>query len=161
MFLYSLGLFDCWATHPFKQLSKESGRIFELFIGFLKNIFLAPWTVAEVSAKLNNSTKIWAYAIPSMTFFVMFIILHIAEVAVDGCWAIGNIFSCFPGFLIVSGSFHLGFTFPSVLTYQSLVLINLFVLIFCQIKWNDFSSTKMPFPQINLSPEETEHTTYS
>ena len=96
MFLYPLGLFDCWATHPFKQLSKESGRIFELFIGFLKNIFLAPWTVAEVSAKLNNSTKVWAYAIPSMTFFVMFIILHIAEVAVDGCWAIGKVFSCFP-----------------------------------------------------------------
>ena len=92
MFLYPLGLFDCWATHPFKQLSKESGRIFELFIGFVKNIFLAPWTVAEVSAKLNNSTKVWAYAIPSMTFFVLFIIMHIAEVSVDGCWAIGKIF---------------------------------------------------------------------
>ena len=52
--------------------------------------------MAEVSAKLNNSTKVWAYAIPSMTFFVMFIILHIAEVAVDGCWAIGKVFSCFP-----------------------------------------------------------------
>ena len=92
MFCYPLGLFDCWATHPFKQLSKESGRIFELFIGFVKNIFLAPWTVAEVSAKLNNSTKVWAYAIPSMTFFVLFIIMHIAEVSVDGCWAIGKIF---------------------------------------------------------------------
>ena len=67
---FTVGLFDCFATHPVKQIRYEGKRILELFVGFLKNIFIAPWTVAQVSARLNNSTKVWAYAIPPVIFFM-------------------------------------------------------------------------------------------
>ena len=67
---FTIGLFDCFATHPVKQLKNEGKRILELFLGYLKNVFIAPWTVAQVQARLNNSTKVWAYAIPPVIFFV-------------------------------------------------------------------------------------------
>ena len=88
-----------------KQLRKEGKRILQLFIGFLKNIILAPWTVAEAAARLNNSTKVWAYAIAPTIFFTLFIIMHFAELAVDGCWAIGK----------TSGSTYPDLQFPALL----------------------------------------------
>jgi len=96
---FTIGLFDCFATHPVKQIRKEGKRILELFIAYLKNVFIAPWTVAQVSARLNNSTKVWAYAIAPVTFFVAFVLLHFAELAVDGCWAIAWFF--YLGFVTV------------------------------------------------------------
>ena len=36
---FSIGLFDCWAAHPFKQISMESNEISHLFAQFIKNIF--------------------------------------------------------------------------------------------------------------------------
>ena len=61
----------------------------------MKNIVLAPYTVGEVSARLNNSKKIWAYTIAPGISFVLFIIMHIAEFATTGStglWAIGWFF---------------------------------------------------------------------
>ena len=61
----------------------------------MKNIVLAPYTVGEVSARLNNSKKIWAYTIAPGISFVLFIIMHIAEFATSGStglWAIGWFF---------------------------------------------------------------------
>jgi len=135
---FAIGLFDCFATHPMKQLRKEGRRILDLFIGFLKNIILAPWTVAEAAARLNNSTKVWAYAIAPTIFFTLFIIMHFAELAVDGCWAIG-------------WCFYLGFV--TVLTS---------VRIQCRDRFNingnafeDFFASLFFYPNVALQLDET------
>ena len=89
---FSVGLFDCWATHPMRTLQKNFSEIGKLFIGFVQNIALAPWTVAKVQARLNDSDKVWAYAIPLGLSFALCIILHILELVSNGCWAIAWFF---------------------------------------------------------------------
>ena len=59
---------------------------------FCINIFIAPWTMAKVSARLNNSTKTFVHAIPFVTCFGLFICLHLAELACQGCWALAWFF---------------------------------------------------------------------
>ena len=89
---FAIGLFDCWAAHPMTQWKKKSREILELFVGFCINIFKAPWTMAEVQARLNNSDKVWAYAIAPTICMVLWIIFHFAEIGVNGMWAIGWFF---------------------------------------------------------------------
>ena len=48
--------------------------------------------MAKVSARLNNSTKTFVHAIPFVTCFGLFICLHLAELACQGCWALAWFF---------------------------------------------------------------------
>ena len=65
-----------------------------LFGKLILNIFIAPLTIAKVSARVYGKTaekrrKWWPYAIPSFGLFFLFILFHILEVvAIEGCWAI-------------------------------------------------------------------------
>jgi len=61
-------------------------------MGFCINIVKAPWTIAEVQARLNNSNKVWAYAIAPIISIALWIIFHFAEIGVSGCWAIAWFF---------------------------------------------------------------------
>ena len=54
---------------------------------FYINIIIAPWTIAKVYARLNNSEKTIVHAIPFVTCFSLFICLHLAELVCTGCWA--------------------------------------------------------------------------
>merc|ERR1712029_1166443 len=90
---FAVGLFDCWAAHPMTQWKKKSREILELFMGFCINIFKAPWTMAEVQARLNNSDKVWAYAIAPTICMVLWIIFHLAEVGVNGMWPLVGSFT--------------------------------------------------------------------
>ena len=85
---FSIGLFDCWAAHPIKQIKMESKMICYLFVEFLKNIFMAPWKLAIVKARLSASNKVWLYSIPYIFFFVSFIVLIFLNMFYNGCWAI-------------------------------------------------------------------------
>ena len=68
-----------------------------LFKKWAINIFIAPITIAKVSARVYGKTvekrrKWWPYAIPSVGLFGLFILFHILELAVPGCWAIAWFF---------------------------------------------------------------------
>ena len=72
-------------------------RVKMLFIRFVLNIFIAPITVAKVSARVYGKTaekrrKWWPYAIPSVGLFSLFIFFHLLELAIPGCWAIAWFF---------------------------------------------------------------------
>jgi len=72
-------------------------RVKMLFIRFVLNIFIAPITVAKVSARVYGKTaekrrKWWPYAIPSVGLFTLFIFFHLLDFAIPGCWAIGWFF---------------------------------------------------------------------
>ena len=57
------------------------------------NIFIGPITIAKVQARVYGKTeekqkKWWPYAIPSCGLFILFILFHVLELVVTGCWAI-------------------------------------------------------------------------
>jgi hypothetical protein len=63
----------------------------------LLNIFFTPITIAKVSARVYGETpekrkKWWPYAIPSVGLFLLFILFHVVELWVTGCWAIAWFF---------------------------------------------------------------------
>ena len=59
---------------------------------FCMNIIIAPWTIAKISARLNNSNKTIVHAIPFVTCFGLFVCLHLAELFCSGCWALAWFF---------------------------------------------------------------------
>ena len=92
---FAISLFDPLATAPYGEINmKATGK---LFLQFVANIVIAPYTVALVGARLNNSKKIWAYCNPAFALFGLFILCHILEALVTGMWAIAWIF--FLGFI--------------------------------------------------------------
>ena len=75
----------------------DTSRVRKLFIKWVINIFIAPITIAKVSARVYGKTadkrkKWWPYAIPSVGLFSLFILFHILELAVPGCWSIAWFF---------------------------------------------------------------------
>ena len=48
---FAIGLFDPFFTQPYKELKKHSEENLKLFLGFIKNIFLAPWTASQVNKR--------------------------------------------------------------------------------------------------------------
>merc|ERR1712110_638813 len=82
-------------AEPIKKI--KMSRVKMLFIRFVLNIFIAPITVAKVSARVYGKTaekrrKWWPYAIPSVGLFSLFIFFHLLELAIPGCWAIAWFF---------------------------------------------------------------------
>ena len=100
---FAISLFDPLGTLPYNELnSKTTGK---LFLQFVANIFIAPYTVAIVGARLNNSKKIWAFCIPACGMFGLFILCHILEAAVTGMWAIAWFF--FLGFVTMMTAYRI------------------------------------------------------
>ena len=72
-------------------------RVKTLFFKWFMNIFIAPLTIAKVSARVYGKTaekrnKWWPYAIPSVGLFSLFILFHLLELAIPGCWSIAWFF---------------------------------------------------------------------
>lgn len=68
-----------------------------MFKKWVLNIFIAPLTIAKVSARVYAKTpekrkKVWPYAISAVGTFSLFIIFHLAELVVPGCWAMAWFF---------------------------------------------------------------------
>ena len=72
-------------------------RAKSLFLKWILNIFIAPITIAKVSARVYGKTaeqrrKWWPFAIPTVALFSLFIMFHLIELAIPGCWAIAWFF---------------------------------------------------------------------
>ena len=102
---FAVGLFDCLAAQPIKTIGSESSKALKLFIKFLINIVLGSYTIGQVSARLNNSRRPMIHCIVPVISFALFIGFHLAEIAFEGCWAIGWIF--YLGFVTVATSVRL------------------------------------------------------
>ena len=87
---FSIGLFDPLAAEPLQVLLKKPKAVKDLFLKFLVNIVVAPWTVAVVAHRLGGGKhKLWIHALATVPFFTMAIALQFLELAISGCWAIG------------------------------------------------------------------------
>ena len=91
---FAISVFAPFATEPYCEI--KASRTWKLFLMFAVNIFIAPFTLAKVAARLNNDQKAWSYAIPAASAFGLFILCHIAELFVSGMWAVAwFFFLCF------------------------------------------------------------------
>lgn len=91
---FAISIFAPFATEPYREI--KASRTWKLFVQFAMNIFIAPYTLAIVAARLNNDRRVWAYAIPSASSFGLFILCHILELVISGMWAIAwFFFLCF------------------------------------------------------------------
>ena len=95
---FVIGLFDPWGAVPARKF--KASHFLSLLTKFIINIAMAPWTVAKVAARLHGSSKTWAYAIPPVFFFFLFLLFHVLDLAWSGCWAIAWFFYlCFATYL--------------------------------------------------------------
>ena len=91
---FTIGLFDSFATAPYAEISKAKDRTSasSLFVGFLKNLFMAPLTVAKVNKRLNGSKGSWIFTLGACLTFALFILFHVLELAFTSSWAIAWFF---------------------------------------------------------------------
>ena len=92
---FACGLFDPLFAEPRQRMNVP--RVGHLFRKWLINIVIAPITTAKVSARIygNNEKdrkKWWIYAVPSFCFFSLFILLHVLEIVIPGCWSMAWFF---------------------------------------------------------------------
>ena len=62
-------------------------------IQFLKNIILAPWTIAKAAHRLSGKKSgLWLYVMATAPCFGLMIFFLLSELVISGCWAIGCFF---------------------------------------------------------------------
>jgi hypothetical protein len=83
--VFSVGLFDAFGTNPYRELTE---RDLDLFLGFLKNVFWAPMTIANVNRRLKGSKGSWFMTVASLSTFLLCILFHLLELSFRGSWAI-------------------------------------------------------------------------
>ncbi len=91
---FAIGLFDPLCAEPLQVLREKPKEALALFIEFLKNIVLAPWTIANAAHRLGGQKKnnLWIYLLATFPFFMLMIFFLLSELVVSGCWAIGTFF---------------------------------------------------------------------
>ena len=55
---------------------------------FFLNIFIAPFTIGKAAATFAGSKRAWLFSLPFVFSFLLFVILHICVLAVDGIWVL-------------------------------------------------------------------------
>ena len=52
------------------------------------NIVTAPFTFGRLTATFSGTNRIWLSSLPFVFSFLMFVVLHISALAVDGVWTL-------------------------------------------------------------------------
>ena len=90
---FSIGLFDPIGAEPLQVLKTKPKAAFSLFLQFLKNIFLAPWTIAKAAHRLSGKKSgLWLYIMATVPCFALMIFFLFCELVISGCWAVGCFF---------------------------------------------------------------------
>jgi len=91
---WPISLLDPFFSDPFPKVLTNFTTHMRLFCGFLRNVLLAPWTLARVAGRLHGPTTFWPVLISLGLLFTLAIILPITQVFLpgsDGAWALGII----------------------------------------------------------------------
>jgi len=90
---FSIGLFDPLGAEPLKVLKTKPKAALALFVRFLKNIAIGPWTIAKAAHKLSGkSNGLWLYIMATVPCFALMVFFNFCEVIINGCWAVGLFF---------------------------------------------------------------------
>jgi len=85
---FDVDILDPFFTDPFDQVVSKFSSTFKLFLKFLLNLIITPLTVAKTSSRVIDVSTFWPVLISLSIFLVMFVLLHILQLAVDGAWAL-------------------------------------------------------------------------
>merc|ERR1712200_267487 len=91
---WPISLLDPFFSDPFPKVLTSFTTHMRLFCGFLRNILIAPWTLARVAGRLHGPTTFWPVLVSLGLLFSLAIILPITQVFLpgsDGAWALGII----------------------------------------------------------------------
>ncbi|TRY68223.1 hypothetical protein TCAL_12618 [Tigriopus californicus] len=89
---FAIGLYDPFACQPYHEIAKNLEATFKLFLGFLKNIILAPLTVAQAHGRVTGNSNPWAMKILLCLSLGLFVVLHLLQLVFDGAWAMAWFF---------------------------------------------------------------------
>ncbi len=90
---FKIGLFDPFFARPWRDILKDRKRSVALFVGFLKNVFVAPQTVANVNKRLNGNSGSHIFTLVLIwASFLLFVVFHVLQLTFDGAWAFGWFF---------------------------------------------------------------------
>ena len=91
---WPISLLDPFFSDPFPKVLTNFTTHMRLFCGFLRNILLAPWTLARVAGRLHGPSTFWPVLVSLGLLFTLAIILPVTQVFLpgsDGAWALGII----------------------------------------------------------------------
>jgi len=93
---FVIDILDPFFTDPLDEVLSKAVFTSKLFAQFLGNIILAPLTVAKTSARVWGPTSFIPVLLCLSFLLVMFIVLHVLQLAVEGCWALAWVsYICF------------------------------------------------------------------
>ena len=85
---FDIDILDPFFTQPFEDLLSLKSSTSKLFLQFLLNIIVAPYTVAKTSSRIISPSCFWTVFTSLTIFLFMFFFLHILQLVVDGSWAL-------------------------------------------------------------------------
>ena len=90
---FSIGLFDPLYAHPYVDWGSEktmgSGA---LLASAVKNIVMAPLTLAKSAKRVYGGKSLLLYLVPSVLLFALAVLFLALEASFGGSWAIGVFF---------------------------------------------------------------------
>jgi len=89
---FPIHLLDPFFSDPFPKVISRFSIYLRLFLGFVKNIFIAPFTMAKVAGRLHGKSSFWPVLVGLSLVLSLFLILNLSRVftfGVDGAWALG------------------------------------------------------------------------
>jgi len=89
---FDVDLLDPFFTDPFDEVVSKMSSTSKLFLQFLANLIIAPLTVAKTSSRVISASTFWPVLISLSIFLIMFVFLHLLQLAVDGSWALAWVF---------------------------------------------------------------------
>jgi hypothetical protein len=91
---WPIHLLDPFFSDPFPKVLANLSTHIRLFCGFLRNVPLAPWTLARVAGRLHGRTTFWPVLVSLSLLLAMSLVLPITQrflPGANGAWALGCI----------------------------------------------------------------------
>eukprot|EP00095_Tigriopus_kingsejongensis_P000207 maker-scaffold41_size498431-snap-gene-3.31 protein:Tk00207 transcript:maker-scaffold41_size498431-snap-gene-3.31-mRNA-1 annotation:"glycine betaine transporter -like" len=89
---FAIHLFDPFAPQPYHEIRENFSATVKLFCGFLINLVLAPFTVAQAHGRLTGNSRPWVYIVTLCVLFGLFVLFHLLQLVFDGAWAMAWFF---------------------------------------------------------------------
>jgi len=92
---FSISVLDPFFTNPYREMMKKHVLLdnVKLLVGFFRNLFIAPLSVARASMLVVSPTSFYPVLGYLSTSLILFVAFHLLNLAVPGCWALAWI--CF------------------------------------------------------------------
>lgn len=88
---FSLHILDPFFSDPFPKVLSRLWIHFRLFLAFLRNILIAPFTLAKVSSRLHGKSAFWPTFVGLSLLLSFTVVLNLCQSVIfklDGAWSL-------------------------------------------------------------------------